>query len=200
MGILDARRTTVLATLLSAVLITGCAHRQPAWVPPAPPPATSEQVFYVTDRQPLTVNRQCKPGEEPSKQPMYGATNAGKLIYGEYEMLLPWTQKLGDLVAYRPRTECLRGPANAVFLTGPVQYEREKFFHDIREQINKSPRRELLVFVHGYNFTFDEAALWAAQLRRYLSYTGPIVAYSWPSRGELTSYREDDAEVGNTTA
>ncbi len=194
-----AARATVLATTLSAGLISGCAHRQPAWNPPTPPSASNETVFYATDRQPVLVQKQCKPGEELSTQPMYGAGSAGKLIYGEYAMRLPWTARIGDLVSYQPRGECLRTPSNAVFLTGPVQQDREKFFREVREEAGRSPRKEVLVFVHGYNFTFDEAALWAAQLRRYLGYAGPIVAYSWPSRGELTGYGDDDKSVATTT-
>ena len=50
-----------------------------------------------------------------------------------------------------------------------------------------------LVFVHGYNTSFHKAVAQAAQLRMALRLTGPVVAFSWPSRGSprLSAYSAD---------
>lgn len=53
----------------------------------------------------------------------------------------------------------------------------------------------VLLFVHGYNNSFGEAALRAAQLTYDLAFPGPTVLFSWPSDGELLSYASDEQKA-----
>jgi esterase/lipase superfamily enzyme len=55
--------------------------------------------------------------------------------------------------------------------------------------------REILLFVHGYNVTFEAAAIRAAQIGRDLAVPGPTVFYSWPSFGKVVNYPGDEATV-----
>lgn len=48
-----------------------------------------------------------------------------------------------------------------------------------------------LVFVHGFNVSFEEALQRAAQLRRDLNFDGPLFVFSWPSRGQAMRYFAD---------
>ncbi|MDP3611879.1 MAG: alpha/beta hydrolase, partial [Rubrivivax sp.] len=48
-----------------------------------------------------------------------------------------------------------------------------------------------LVFVHGFNVSFEEALQRAAQLRRDLNFDGPLFVFSWPSRGQALRYFAD---------
>jgi esterase/lipase superfamily enzyme len=48
--------------------------------------------------------------------------------------------------------------------------------------------REALVFVHGYNVTFETAARRTAQLAYDLNFRGVPLMYSWPSKGILAGY------------
>jgi esterase/lipase superfamily enzyme len=50
---------------------------------------------------------------------------------------------------------------------------------------------DILVFIHGFNVSFEAAARRAAQLAYDLDFTGVIVLYSWPSRGAVTGYTAD---------
>ena len=52
--------------------------------------------------------------------------------------------------------------------------------------------RELLVFLHGYNVTFEEAARRAAQFAYDISFPGIVVLFSWPSMGTLMRYPADE--------
>jgi esterase/lipase superfamily enzyme/Tfp pilus assembly protein PilF len=47
---------------------------------------------------------------------------------------------------------------------------------------------QALVFVHGYNTSFDNAVRRAGQLAYDLGYDGPVFAFSWPTRDSLWSY------------
>lgn len=48
-----------------------------------------------------------------------------------------------------------------------------------------------LVFVHGFNVSFEAALQRAAQLRRDLNFDGPLFVFSWPSRGQPWQYFAD---------
>ena len=51
--------------------------------------------------------------------------------------------------------------------------------------------RDLLVYVHGFNNTFEGAVLDAAHLSDGIKFTGDTMAFSWPSRGSLLNYNWD---------
>ena len=59
--------------------------------------------------------------------------------------------------------------------------------NDVRSKVQLASRypRQALVFVHGFNVTFDNALLRTAQLAHDLDFDGPAFVYSWPSHGKL---------------
>ena len=52
-----------------------------------------------------------------------------------------------------------------------------------------------LVYLHGYNVSFDEAAIRAAQIGFDLKVPGAMAFFSWPSRGALGGYAADEASI-----
>lgn len=55
---------------------------------------------------------------------------------------------------------------------------------------NPGPR-DVLLYVHGYNQTFETATLDAARLADGLDFRGDTVLFSWPSRSKLLEYIRD---------
>lgn len=51
--------------------------------------------------------------------------------------------------------------------------------------------KSALVFVHGFNVSFDEAVQRAAQLARDLDYDGAVFVYAWPTQGTVLRYGSD---------
>jgi esterase/lipase superfamily enzyme len=51
---------------------------------------------------------------------------------------------------------------------------------------------ELLIFLHGFNVTFQEAALRAAQFAFDSKFQGVVVLFSWPSQGLVRGYTGDE--------
>jgi hypothetical protein len=47
---------------------------------------------------------------------------------------------------------------------------------------------DVLIYVHGFNQTFETAALDAARLSDAIKFRGRTMAFSWPSRAELLNY------------
>ena len=67
----------------------------------------------------------------------------------------------------------------------------------LRRELAHRPvnEREVTVFVHGYNATQNETVFRAAQIAHDISLPGPIVIYSWPSRGKALAYAYDNDSV-----
>jgi esterase/lipase superfamily enzyme len=55
--------------------------------------------------------------------------------------------------------------------------------------------RRAMIFVHGYNVSFQEAALRAAQIGSDLSIEGAMAFFSWPSQGSPLGYAADAATI-----
>lgn len=64
------------------------------------------------------------------------------------------------------------------------------FYSQLRDAAGKTPRKEIVLFAHGYKNSFD-AALRTAGRFSY-SYESPVVLYSWPSVAKLRSYNSDE--------
>jgi esterase/lipase superfamily enzyme len=52
-----------------------------------------------------------------------------------------------------------------------------------------------LVFLHGFNVTFADAAIRAAQIGFDLKVPGATAFFSWPSRGSVAAYPADEASI-----
>lgn len=60
-----------------------------------------------------------------------------------------------------------------------------------RLRVSQTFREQSIVFVHGYNTSFDDALFRTAQISYDLQFDGAAFAYSWPSGGGLASYIYD---------
>ncbi|WP_213290540.1 alpha/beta hydrolase [Bradyrhizobium sp. sGM-13] len=77
------------------------------------------------------------------------------------------------------------------------EYSADRFWDAISAQLAKLPvdDREAVVFVHGYNVSFADAAVRAAQLAADLAIRGSMAFFSWPSKGSTESYIHDEASI-----
>ncbi|PSB01636.1 alpha/beta hydrolase [Merismopedia glauca] len=71
------------------------------------------------------------------------------------------------------------------------------FWTNIQHTLQAHPpdERSALVFIHGFNVTFTEAAQRAAQIGYDLQVPGIMAFYSWASQGKLTGYTADEATI-----
>lgn len=77
----------------------------------------------------------------------------------------------------------------------PTVVSNSEFGVRLRETVNRSPERDLFLFVHGFNVDFDSCVTRAAQIGLDLPFNGAIVAYSWPSQGGIKNYPIDERLV-----
>lgn len=53
----------------------------------------------------------------------------------------------------------------------------------------------VLLFIHGFNVTFEYSVLRAAQMKHDIGFRGQACAFSWPSKGRTDSYKTDEASA-----
>jgi esterase/lipase superfamily enzyme len=149
------------------------------------------RVFYGTNRQPTG-----------NVAPTYFYGNSsGALQLGFVDVTIPETHQLAQL-------EAPGGWTDYAFNVGANERRRKyillesvnalspgDFVAELRRQVSSAPSHEVLVFVHGYNNSFEDTSRRAAQLAYDLDYDGTPVMYSWPSQDRLTGYSADEDMV-----
>ncbi|MGD9918498.1 MAG: alpha/beta hydrolase [Paenirhodobacter sp.] len=140
-------------------------------------------VWYGTNRRP-TGN--------PDPAQAYGSER-GDLSVGKLVVTIPPNHFAGMIE--RPGgwlfTDHL-DPNEHVVLAEIEQMGREAFAAGCCEAEDR------LLFVHGYNVSFHDGALRAAQLSYDLEFPGKTMYYSWPSKGSLYGYLSDANGVVST--
>jgi len=161
------------------LLLCGCASGAATALTDFPQPPV--RLFYMTDRN---DSGSPEPGER------YGG-GRGAVSRGECSVSFPPDHRIGEL----ERPILREDVSEHVVLSELDVLDKERFFQAVAEAVGRSPRKRLLLYVHGYNMTFEKAALRMAQVTRDLGFTGCPVLFSWPSRGKLSGYRLDEASV-----
>jgi len=179
---------------------------------PAAQKTSYVELFYITDR---------KPRSDPQDPEPYSAERAHSLGFGvtrvdigegvdwdslakqstmgertsKLDLKLGATQELGrfpPIVYGLVRTEggLTRDPRDMDV------HERAAagFKSELAKRVAESPRKEVVLFVHGYHDTFSDAAFSMSELCHFLGREYACVLFSWPaggSRGILMGYNED---------
>jgi len=120
----------------------------------------------------------------------------GRLERGICKVSIPKGHRIGELEAPSIlRLEINEDERKHVVLRSIVPQEEQKFFAELHDCVERSPRKELLLFIHGYNVKFEDAARRTAQMAYDLEFQGAPVFYSWPSQGGLLKYSVDETNV-----
>lgn len=86
-----------------------------------------------------------------------------------------------------------------VMLQHVTPWKRSEFLERLHAEVPASPAQCALVFVHGFNNTFEDAVLRTAQIARDVRFGGVPVCFSWASRGEVEDYTRDE-DAGRISA
>jgi pimeloyl-ACP methyl ester carboxylesterase len=166
------RLLALVASLGLVCLCSGCAERlltcpRIAKLPAPPPPQLHpETVFFATDRA----------QESPPPLDFLGEMNLSE-----------------NRITYGARCEdpvngavviCDRPPWFTKEL--PTTLGKDEFLDGI-----KAAHSDVVLFVHGFNFSFDESTQIAVRLVQRAGIRAVPVAYSWPSEGKFSAYGVD---------
>jgi esterase/lipase superfamily enzyme len=144
------------------------------------------KVFFGTDRNKTGDTR-------PSR---YFGGKRGAFTYGVTEVSIPRDHRMGALEAPALwRLEFRQNPARHVVLLRVEPLDRDAFVARVRAGVEASPQRDALMFIHGYNVSFEDAARRTAQISYDLGFSGIPLLYSWPSEGATLRYTVDENNV-----
>ena len=172
------------------------AVRGPSRARPVTPPAeptTPEAVgsvvipvFYGTDRSPT---------DDPDPRKRFGG-GRGSLAFGVARVSVPVDKKVGELPGPSWwKLEFRDDPAKHVILVDVSTLPRDAFVSELRGSMATANENDALVFVHGYNCGFADAARRAAQIAFDLRFPGRTLLFSWASAGEPHKYTVDESTV-----
>ena len=161
--------------------------------------STEVRLFYITDRVP-------EDDEEGNLR--YGYGRSPSLAFGTAVVDLGVGITWGELLeASRTQTRSKKvvlklGVIKEIFRTPdlPLPYKevdgriivqpdllvedktaREVFHHTLTEQLALTPRKEVFIYVHGFNNSFKDAAFVMAELWHFLGRIGVPMIYTWPA-------------------
>lgn len=152
-------------------------------------------VFFGTSRAiPATIARTTD----------FGVAESSTLRLGRADVWLP---RVADASAPRPRNrgevEVAPGDLSGrplrqsfyVYVTRISAEGETSFYAEMERALAARAGQSALLFIHGYNVTFDEAVIRTAQLSVDLQRgdfdPGVPIAFSWPSAGETADYWGD---------
>ena len=152
---------------------------------------TVVRILYATDRQKIEA--------EGSTQYVGAPSTDGSLSYGSCNVSIPATHKLAEMEQPTAwKLEFHADPEKHMVLQKVSVEPKADFFHDVSGLVAKSPDKEAFVFVHGYNVSFEDAAIRTAQLTYDFGFKGAPILYSWPSKASLLGYVADQQSIVDT--
>jgi esterase/lipase superfamily enzyme len=82
---------------------------------------------------------------------------------------------------------------NDIALAGERELDPDEFRTELASHISGrvGVNRDVLVFVHGFNTSFDEARLRATQIAADAHFGGVMVLFTWPSKSDVFGYVSD---------
>ena len=145
-------------------------------------------LYYATDR--LRVMEKGKVTYSTKRR------YAAGIEYGVTYATVPLSKDLENLPKdlWQMGWRAKLGKGNGIEVSEPSAFSSPRdFFDEIRANMKKSGREDLVVFVHGYKNSFDSAAASAADIAYWFKY--PCVFYSWPCSEKYSGYTFDENNV-----
>lgn len=182
-------RIILLVTIAPiSFLLTGCATSMPPTPAAGPDESRVFPVWFGTNRKPN------------SQGDGFTSERNDYTSYGRVEVFVPQAHRFGETgnsFWERLRRGDLRD--DRLRVQHIEQQNREDFYAEINAVLElareSGKESQALVFLHGFNVTFEEAAIRTAQIGWDLKVPGATAFFSWPSHGNVTDYTADEATI-----
>jgi esterase/lipase superfamily enzyme len=154
----------------STLTATGAFHT------PAPPDPRAVELLFATTRN---------QGPSAASKPAFTHERSDTLHFGTARVRIPDDREFGTIELPRERRFLLWRYEEKLdqakhFIIREVEPLKQETWAQI---IRSAGREEALIFVHGFNSTFDEALYRGAQIVWDMRYPGIPIVFSWASRG-----------------
>lgn len=208
-------RTALLAVVVAGAALGAACGGSRAAPPPDPAPLLVESLppapvlpraelprdwsglDTATQRIPILVatTRRYIDAERPGFR--FGTTDANALSWGLAQVAVPSyrVRREGDIP--RAGNEALPDGDRVMWMSSLLPADSVRFLQRVSDDLARTRSRDVLVFVHGYNSSFEEAAVRLAQLVADMGFDGTAVLFSWASAGALSGYVRDQQTARN---
>jgi esterase/lipase superfamily enzyme len=129
----------------------------------------------------------------------YASEVCEKLALGVCHVAIPKAHKFGStgssaIARYFQRLRS-GGADDRLYITDSeyIMWSARDFVDSITKAMGR--KRDILVYVHGYNVSFDSAIVRAAQIGFDLKVSGVTTAFCWASRGDVEGYAADEDTI-----
>lgn len=157
-------------------------------------------VWFATDRKHVP---DASASDRFGAERNIGVDGLGVLTYGQVTVSIPDSHRKGHLEKPKLfKLEFRANPDKHLIVQDVNVLEEGDWFASIRAEVSGAESADpadtsddILLFVHGYNTSWEQAALRAAQFTYDLEFRGLPVLFSWPSLGKTLGYPADEASV-----
>jgi esterase/lipase superfamily enzyme len=113
------------------------------------------------------------------------------LSFTQLDIAVPPNRATGEITTPKRRAP---NPDTDFLLNRPAEFQtKDQFAKALRAEIRAHPsdKRDILIFVHGFNYTFSQGVLRMAQLTTDLDLNAVSIHFSWPSAANPLGYQRD---------
>ncbi|HUI20170.1 MAG TPA: alpha/beta hydrolase [Methylocella sp.] len=177
----EARRRHLLAIAITLLSVAGCADPRGVLEPiAATAPGTSKVEMLVA-----TTRMRSTPAE------MFSGERGAGLDFADIVVSIPpdSVRQIGEV----QRPHQIPGNPATDFVTLKADYnDRPQAIANFRRLVHATPRKQVLVFVHGFNNHFEDAVFRFAQFVHDSGASEVVpILFTWPSRGSVFAYGYD---------
>ncbi|WP_342362362.1 alpha/beta hydrolase [Terrarubrum flagellatum] len=180
---LGHRRRAYLAPALAATLIAamagGCVSR--------PDSSALNPVAAVADARTVGVFVATSRGREEAGRNVFTSARAPAANFARFVVSIPpnHTPSMVEWPMQRPAD-----PSQSFAVTDQSALDRPNFLAQL-DKAAATTRGEVVIFVHGYNMSFEEALFRFAQVQHDSGLAITPVLFAWPSKADLMGYVAD---------
>lgn len=170
------------AFVLTTVLAASCAPR-PGPDVLVPTSATAPGARIVTVYVATTRAR------DTPQNNVFGSGRAGQVNYAEFQISVPPGHKAGQIEWPRSAPD----PATSFTTVQQRTLDRATFVRSVAQR--SRAKADVGVFVHGFNYNFQESLFRLAQMAADADIDGVPILFAWPSEAKVTGYIADKDSV-----
>jgi esterase/lipase superfamily enzyme len=169
------------AAITIAVMVAGCGGHATGVLVPTPvnePGARSVTVFTATTREQSTLD----------DGTLFTGERGAGLSFREITVSIPPTHKAGEI---EWPDQLPANPATDFVTTDIEVMEQGTVRRAFRDHLRRTGKRHVLIFVHGYNNSFEAAVYRGVQIVADSGADVTPILFTWPSRARLLAYSYD---------
>lgn len=188
----DRSVVTTAFVMVLMIFLAGCASRGSMGYAPQGTPQIADTdlkaVFVATNRQ----------RAEGTTHLSFGPERSEAVSFGRFEISIPSNHKVGEIEWAKGKADPARHfvTTKSEVLSSPQSFRASLSQDLVKSQVlTPGGKKEVILFIHGYNTNFAEGLYRVAQLRHDYEMPSPMVLFSWPSAGKTGLYVYDRDSV-----